>query len=1637
MSRNRTASTEAELIAPLRKTARAYGGHDAWQRDREAGRTKLSYEHWAAARTPAFKSWAGNWEGKRARETLQHAPAVPVTMPEQWADLSIYKLRDVVEDAYAKAAKQGAVLTKDGRNVRLTPRGFDATTFARSDRNSIGLLACIRDVLAVAEPVTSRAHEKVNERDSVRAWHYYAVKVNMDRREMMARLVVREDVKGNIYFDNQLSGIEKASERTEGGSPARPEAASAHEAGTVSVAQEMDAVKNFVPSHFIDEVTKEPTAGIIEQFMQKHGWAVLRSPEAAEQAKADEAERQRQYEERAAQQRREEALRQGYIHNDFEQPYVPQRVPLSAAQKRLVRQAFNSAIQDSAQNPAGHFGTVEKSTNIRALAAGFRALAESEGWTADVNAADAALDVHGVNKYFTLRKGKVEIPVRISDHARTNMTRHYESVAINLVPSAEHQGGSYGFAYDTFESTLWKLRNASVNEDGELYFGGKPAVMFKLTAEERAAQGSFDFDAPAPEEPALEAAPRGEDHSAARVLNWALARKFDNPDWRNAYTAAPLPEGMAALQADFEAAFGRTIHPVMPTAERFNSFGGVYLPEQPGKVFVNVRRAHEVGFLQLAGHELLHDLKRDRPDLYHWFVAQADQYLTNVEDYRQRLNVLSEENGIAAHSLQSAKEELIADFTGDALADTQFLGQLAKSDSNRFTSLVQSVSAWFDKLGNKLRGRGMKSAQHVKDVDGLRKHLGEVLIAYVNGKEIEDLPSYQAQAKKREGAFEVMLHHDRRTNELIAHKKGDGLKRPLKRWTVPEGTAASKYALEVAFPWIRENRAELVAAWEGVKFSQQPEEQEALAKAMHVWRNTLQQLKPNTLGIAHAPMPIVLRTMGEKAPKLKLKAGYLQAILHKHPDVPHSVYKNLPALIHDPLFVFAHRDGGLDVVIDATTDKGEPIIVGVRDGEVRTVTPYNDVPERTGKQRLATNIDGAVLRGEKLYARTKLELEELRAQASRNDEAPVKTGASATGAYRDNSVEPLSDRRAMLVTRQTLVNKHGEPFYKLAAPADDIKLSLTAVPQQQPPKGVIRMDTDNDEERTQFAHELLPERSEEAIEAQIAAQQSFAQMWPINTVERIEDDKRAALVWAIRDRVSRPPQNNPSAWPSWIYHSRNRARQALTVVNPEQVLRSMHDGTRYGGYSTNTYAHASLLMHLPRATWSRITAVKQTYTGIEMELDGQALHLTTDVLHGRGFDVAAEQIRPLLNGQPVNAQNIEYRKPYHEIVSEQLAERLRARQAPWQQRGARLPMNPVTGQRYKGANTLHLMMQGRSDPRWLTWAQAREAGAQVRDGERGVTIQYWRYTNEQGEKLERPQSYYATVFNAEQIDGLPPLQEVSRTRSPSEHASAILTASRAKIAHTAGNHTGYGLKDDTIYTPDPAGFENSEHYYAAAMRGLTWWAGHPSRLNLDIAQPPGSQGHAECALRSEIAVMLLGDEIGIQQHDDPIQHNIHVEQWINLVQRDPLAIDRLAADAEQIRAHVLGLEQQQELTPEQEQQQAQAQQIETQQAETQQPQTQAAQQDESTAERIWLDVPPEDQDEARALGAVLDEQARAWYIPEDAPGQVAAELAERWPEREEPQILPGNVQEQAQTQASTQPPEQPPQAQPPFAVSGR
>lgn len=118
--------------------------------------------------------------------------------------------------------------------------------------------------------------------------------------------------------------------------------------------------------------------------------------------------------------------------------------------------------------------------------------------------------------------------------------------------------------------------------------------------------------------------------------------------------------------------------------------------------------------------------------------------------------------------------------------------------------------------------------------------------------------------------------------------------------------------------------------------------------------------------------------------------------------------------------------------------------------------------------------------------------------------------------------------------------------------------------------------------------------------------------------------------------------------------------------------------------------------------------------------------------------------------------------------------------APWQKpwspddagQALSLPFNATTGRAYRGANSVYLMARqmqmGSVDPRWCTYKQAQAQGWQVRKGEKGTTVEYWQFDREEERlredgstekvnvRLSQPRVFYATVFNAHQIDGIPP-----------------------------------------------------------------------------------------------------------------------------------------------------------------------------------------------------------------------------------------------------------------------------------------
>ena len=329
------------------------------------------------------------------------------------------------------------------------------------------------------------------------------------------------------------------------------------------------------------------------------------------------------------------------------------------------------------------------------------------------------------------------------------------------------------------------------------------------------------------------------------------------------------------------------------------------------------------------------------------------------------------------------------------------------------------------------------------------------------------------------------------------------------------------------------------------------------------------------------------------------------------------------------------------------------------------------------------------------------------------------------------------------------------------------------------------------------------------------------------------------------------------------------------------------------------------------------------------------INVTTMVAEGMRDRSRSQQNFPESDhAQFKREQTMDAKKPFHEVVAEKLIEQLKQGTAPWQMPwkagdgGGMMPFNPTTGKRYKGINAIHLLSQGRDDQRWLTFNQAKAAGAQVRKGEKSTSIQYWKFEEEQTKRdennkpvldgkgdpvkvrvrLERPKMFMANVFNAEQIDGLPLYQKPAQTWNALERAETILQASGADIRH-GGDRAYYRPSTDNIQLPDKAQFPSADNYYATALHELGHWTGHGSRLDRDLSHPFGSEGYAKEELRAEIASMILGDELGIGH--DPGQHVSYVQSWIKALQNDPLEIFRAASDAEKIQTFVLGLEQQQ------------------------------------------------------------------------------------------------------------------------------
>lgn len=125
-------------------------------------------------------------------------------------------------------------------------------------------------------------------------------------------------------------------------------------------------------------------------------------------------------------------------------------------------------------------------------------------------------------------------------------------------------------------------------------------------------------------------------------------------------------------------------------------------------------------------------------------------------------------------------------------------------------------------------------------------------------------------------------------------------------------------------------------------------------------------------------------------------------------------------------------------------------------------------------------------------------------------------------------------------------------------------------------------------------------------------------------------------------------------------------------------------------------------------------------------------------------------------------------------------------------------------------------------PRWMTYKQAKAVGGQVRKGEHGTTAIFYttlEKENDNGETDYIPMLKTSTVFNVEQIDGLPLKDEAvfpAETFEPLPRAEALFYSSGATIIEK-GQNAFFTPSTDEIRLPERYLFIDAANFYAIRM----------------------------------------------------------------------------------------------------------------------------------------------------------------------------------------------------------------------------
>lgn len=229
------------------------------------------------------------------------------------------------------------------------------------------------------------------------------------------------------------------------------------------------------------------------------------------------------------------------------------------------------------------------------------------------------------------------------------------------------------------------------------------------------------------------------------------------------------------------------------------------------------------------------------------------------------------------------------------------------------------------------------------------------------------------------------------------------------------------------------------------------------------------------------------------------------------------------------------------------------------------------------------------------------------------------------------------------------------------------------------------------------------------------------------------------------------------------------------------------------------------------------------------------------------------------------------------------------------------PTNAISGHRYQGVNILTCwvaqMVHDYPTQAWASYRQWHAAGAQVKKGEKGTPILFYKQlSSEDPDEDGRIFARSSYVFNAAQVEGwtqpddVHPINEAMRIHTIEEWVQAVRF--EAAIAESDEGRAYYRPSTDQIVMPRFTRFVDAEHYYAVLFHELTHWTGAKHRLDREFRREKSEYAKEE--LVAELGAAFLAADFGIvaSTRDD---HTSYIANWLKALKDDKRLIVRAAS----------------------------------------------------------------------------------------------------------------------------------------------